>query len=184
MVLPNVNAPRIGIIISTVRSSRVGPKVAEWIAQGAPRGIDVDIIDLAQVNLPFFTDAVMPAMDSYDQDTTKAWGKQVAGYDGFIIALGEYNGGYPAPLKNAIDTVYKEWNGKPVGVVSYGSHGGGRARTALKPVLQTVRAVEIDGPTLRFNEQIALDGQIIAAPQDDLGKMYTELVESLPDKPF
>ena len=48
----------------------------------------------------------------------------------------QYNWGYPAVLKNALDFLYHEWANKPAGLVSYGSRGGGLAATQLKQVLQ------------------------------------------------
>ena len=39
----------------------------------------------------------------------------------------QYNWGYPASLKNAIDYLFREWNDKPAIVVSYGSRGGDKA---------------------------------------------------------
>ena len=46
----------------------------------------------------------------------------------------QYNWGYPAALKNALDYLYQSWNGKPAMIVSYGSHGGGKGAAQLKQV--------------------------------------------------
>ena len=46
----------------------------------------------------------------------------------------QYNWGYPAALKNALDYLYRSWNGKPAMIVSYGSHGGGKGAAQLKQV--------------------------------------------------
>ena len=48
----------------------------------------------------------------------------------------QYNWGYPAVLKNALDFLYAERPDKPGGLVTYGSRGGGLAATQLKQVLQ------------------------------------------------
>ena len=58
----------------------------------------------------------------------------------WIASLGEaeggvYNWGYPAPLKNAIDHLYREWKGKPALIVTYGGHGGDRCARQLREVL-------------------------------------------------
>jgi NAD(P)H-dependent FMN reductase len=53
--------------------------------------------------------------------------------DGVIIVTPEYNGGYPASLKNAIDLLYAEWKRKPVAVAtaSNGQFGGAQVTTSL-----------------------------------------------------
>jgi NAD(P)H-dependent FMN reductase len=44
-----------------------------------------------------------------------------------VFVLPQYNWGYPAPLKNALDYLYYEWHDKPVASVTYGTRGGNRA---------------------------------------------------------
>ncbi|MFH9733853.1 NADPH-dependent FMN reductase [Streptomyces sp. NPDC017260] len=47
----------------------------------------------------------------------------------------EYNRSIPSALKNAIDFLYREWNNKAAGFVSYGSNvGGARAVEHLRLV--------------------------------------------------
>ena len=54
--------------------------------------------------------------------------------DGVIIIAPEYNGGYPASLKNVIDLLTDEWRGKPVAIssVSDGPFGGTQIITSLQ----------------------------------------------------
>jgi NAD(P)H-dependent FMN reductase len=53
-----------------------------------------------------------------------------------VFVFPQYNWGYPAVLKNALDLPYHEWAEKPVGLVTYGSRGGGLAATQLRQVLR------------------------------------------------
>lgn len=161
-VVEYMTETRIGVIISSTRPTRIGPKVADWIVQHAPQGANVDIIDLADINLPFLGDSNAPKMTDYDQDSTKAWSATAENYDGFVIAVAEYNAGYTAPLKNAIDTLFAEWQGKPFGLVGYGWGGASRALNALQPVLENVSGVVVDGPRLHFPEELTIDGLITA----------------------
>ena len=56
----------------------------------------------------------------------------------------EYNNGFTAPLKNAIDYLHDEWFYKPVGLVSYGGVAAGtRAAQMIKPVLAVLRMVPV-----------------------------------------
>jgi len=52
---------------------------------------------------------------------------------GVIIVTPEYNSGYPASLKNAMDLLYAEWRRKPVALatVSNGQFGGAQVTTSL-----------------------------------------------------
>ena len=59
------------------------------------------------------------------------------------MATPEYNHGYAAVLKNALDWVFPEWNGKPVGFVSYGNAGGARAIEQLRQVVIELQMVPI-----------------------------------------
>ena len=120
---------KIGIIIGSTRPSRVGATIGKWAYDSLPKkaGVSYDLIDLAEENLPFLKDSAMPAMEKYDQESTKKWSEKIKSYDGYIWVTSEYNAAPPAPLKNAIDTVYNEWSKKPVAFVGYGGFGGARA---------------------------------------------------------
>ena len=63
--------------------------------------------------------------------------------DGLVLVVPEYNHGYPAVLKNAIDHIYPEWVDKPVGFVSYGNAGGARAVEQLRQVVVELKMLPI-----------------------------------------
>ncbi|OZM71278.1 NADPH-dependent FMN reductase [Amycolatopsis antarctica] len=134
---------KLAVIIGSTRSGRFGPTAAEWFgAQARSRTeVSVDVIDLAQTWLP----DVLPGDDATEQPGPVAelspW---LAGADAFVLVTPEYNHSFPAPLKNAIDWFYEEWQAKPVGYVSYGGLAGGtRAVEALRPVLNELHAVSM-----------------------------------------
>ncbi|MEE3919656.1 NAD(P)H-dependent oxidoreductase [Micromonospora sp. BRA006-A] len=69
----------------------------------------------------------------------------------------EYNYGFSAPLKNAIDYLYHEWQHKPVGFVSYGMTSGGlRAVQMIKQVVTTLNMTPVNDQVVVFLRQ-ALD---------------------------
>jgi NAD(P)H-dependent FMN reductase len=120
---------RIKIIVGSTRPNRFGPQVAQWLKGLAAdyRDATFELVDLADINLPLL-DEPQPASvaaGNYTQEHTKAWSKIIDEADGFIIVTPEYNYGVPAPLKNAIDFLDKEWQHKPVAFVSYGADAGG-----------------------------------------------------------
>lgn len=134
------NKPKIGIIIGSNRPTRICRRVAEWvIAEMQHDELDLTLIDLAEVNLPFLDEPEIPAHHHYAKDHTKAWSKQIGQYDGFVLIFPQYNWGYPAVLKNALDYLYDEWAKKPVSIMCYGGHGGFQATLAMKLVTQGLR---------------------------------------------
>lgn len=132
--------PKIGIIVGSTRPSRIGPSIADWLQKHLKTpDLDVDVIDLAQINLPLLDEIAMPSDHHYELEHTQQWSQLIQGYQGFVLLFPQYNWGYPAPLKNALDCLYDEWRGKPVSMVSYGGHGGFQAALALSLVLRGLK---------------------------------------------
>jgi NAD(P)H-dependent FMN reductase len=61
-----------------------------------------------------------------------------------VFVLPQYNWGYPAPLKNAVDFLYAEWSGKPASYVTYGTRGGNRGARQIREVLAGLDMRELD----------------------------------------
>jgi NAD(P)H-dependent FMN reductase len=76
----------------------------------------------------------MAKQGRYDDEGVQRWADRIADADAFVMVSPEYNHGYPAVLKNAIDYIYPEWVHKPVGFVSYGNAGGARGVEQLRQV--------------------------------------------------
>ncbi len=126
------------VIIGSTREGRFSEKPAGWIFKELQKrsNVQAELVDLRDYPLPFFEEGISPSMmkEPYAHPVVAKWTKKVAEADGYIIVTPEYNHGYPAVLKNALDYVYKEWNRKAVGFVSYGSVGGGRSIEQLRQV--------------------------------------------------
>jgi NAD(P)H-dependent FMN reductase len=141
-----VAQPVLRIIIGSTRPGRVGPAVAEWITQRAREvgDFDVQVTDLAELGLPLFDEPNHPRLQQYVHQHTKDWSALVAGSDAFIFVTPEYNYGFNAALKNAIDYLHNEWANKAAGIVSYGGVSAGtRATQMLKQVLSAVRVAPV-----------------------------------------
>lgn len=94
----------------------------------------------------------------YIQPHTRAWSREIQKHAGLIFILPQYNWGYPAVAKNAIDYLYHEWQDKPAVIVSYGGHGGGKSAAQMRQVLQGgvgMRVVE-RMPALAFPDRKTL----------------------------
>jgi NAD(P)H-dependent FMN reductase len=92
----------------------------------------VEILDLNKYNFPLFEERLQ--YQKSPSETVIDFAQKVKSTDGIIIVTPEYNGGFPASLKNAIDLLYQEWNHKPVAIttVSDGSFGGTQVITSLQ----------------------------------------------------
>lgn len=138
--------PTLLIVIASTRPGRVGLPVAQWFRTRAVAhgGFTVDVADLAEINLPFLDEPNHPRLHQYTHQHTKDWSARVAAADAFVFVMPEYNYGFNAPLKNAIDYLYREWQYKPVGFVSYGGIAAGtRAVQMLKQVVTTLKMTPV-----------------------------------------
>lgn len=158
--------PTLHVVVASTRPGRIGRPVGEWFA-GVARdhgAFDVELVDLAEVDLPMFDEPKHPRLQDYEHDHTRRWSETVARADAFAFVMPEYNHGYTAPLKNAIDFLWREWNDKPVALVGYGGVSGGiRAMQSLKPVLAAVRLRLVAEVPIPFvHERAGADGAIEA----------------------
>lgn len=126
-------------IICSTRPGRVGPAVARWFHAfaGQHGKFDAKLVDLAEFNLPVYDEPVHPAMQKYEHAHTKRWSESVAAADAYVFVTPEYNYGPPPPFVNALNYVYREWNYKPCGFVSYGGVSGGLRAVQLEKQLVT-----------------------------------------------
>ncbi|GGC02079.1 FMN reductase [Oxalicibacterium flavum] len=149
----------IALIYGSTREGRFCDTVARWSAAQLLRhqGIRLDIVDPAKIELPMRLERqCSPALT-----TLKT---RIGAADAYVIVTPEYNHGYPAILKHLIDSVYGEWQAKPVGFVSYGGlHGGTHAVEQLRQVFAEVHSVTMRN-TVSFTEawkQFDRDGRLL-----------------------
>jgi NAD(P)H-dependent FMN reductase len=138
--------PKLEIIIASTRPGRVGLPVGLWFADWAREHsrFEVEVVDLAKLNLPFMDEPKHPRLRQYVHQHTKDWSATVESADAFVFVTPEYNHSMNAPLKNALDYLNQEWQNKPVGFVSYGGVSGGtRAVQVIKPVVAALKMMAI-----------------------------------------
>jgi NAD(P)H-dependent FMN reductase len=175
---------RLLVVIASTRPGRVGPQVANWFAAYAAGTFDVTIADLAEIDLPLLDEPEYAASGIYVHEHTKRWSAIVADADAIVFVMPEYNGGFTAPLKNALDYLYDEWRDKPVGFVGYGmSSGGMRAVHMIKPVLLALGMLPVSSAvTVRLREALDAQGQLVAGPAmvEAAAEMVAELARVTP----
>lgn len=184
-----MSPPRIGVLLGSTRSARLNPEIAEYIVgtinnEQWKYSFEISVIDLQAWNLPMFDEPKIPATikrsEDYTHEITRRWSKEISSYESFIIIAPQYNWGYPACLKNAIDYLYNEWAGKPVMIVTYGGHGGHKCYAQLKQVL--------DGLNMKVAEKGVLvpyptKNQIMHGVSDDflfekLPNLHEQIIEA------
>jgi NAD(P)H-dependent FMN reductase len=119
--------------------------VAKWVMDIAGMRGDAafELVDIQDFNLPLLDEPAPPSLGHYSQPHTQAWAAKIAQFDGFVFVTPEYNHGTSGALKNAIDFLYKEWNHKAAGFVSYGSAGGTRAVESLRLVMGELMVADV-----------------------------------------
>jgi NAD(P)H-dependent FMN reductase len=129
---------KVAIVIGSSRPQRICPQIAAWVQRSlvATGLIEVELVDLKEVGLPFLDEPIMASLGRYEHEHTIQWSERVRSYGAFVFVFPQYNWGYPAVLKNALDFLYDEWADKPAALVTYGSRGGGLAASQLTQVLQ------------------------------------------------
>ncbi len=172
---------KIKVIIGSTRQNRFSEKPAQWIFEEAKKleGVEVELLDLRDYPMPFFDSPMLPSMTQgkYENEVVKKWAAKINDGDAFIIVSPEYNHGYSAVLKNAMDVIYPEWNRKPIGFVSYGGALGARSVEQLRQV-----AVELQMAPIRNAIHIPVD--IFFAAMMGKGPQGSEMFEPIRKGPM
>ncbi|HSZ04102.1 MAG TPA: NAD(P)H-dependent oxidoreductase [Solirubrobacteraceae bacterium] len=159
--------PKLQIVIASTRPGRVGLPVGRWFEQRARAhgAFDIEVADLLELGLPFMDEPNHPRLRQYTQQHTKDWSARVDGADAFAFITPEYNYGFPAAIKNAIDFLHFEWQYKPVGFVSYGGVSAGtRSVQMLKQVVTTLKMYALpEAVSIPFVAQFIDDEGVVQA---------------------
>lgn len=134
------------VVVASTRDERKGPLIAAWFTEQARRHgrFQVEVVDLAEVDLPLFDEPRHPRLRQYEHDHTRRWSGTVQRADAFVFVTPEYNHGAPPSLVNALDFLVQEWAYKPVGFVSYGGASSGlRGVQMTKQIVAALRMVPV-----------------------------------------
>jgi NAD(P)H-dependent FMN reductase len=148
----------LAVIIGSTRPGRAGLPIGQWFADRATADgrFSVEVTDLAELELPLLDEPNHPRLRQYTHGHTKEWSERIDRADAVVIVTPEYNHGYPASVKNALDYLHQEWANKPIGFVSYGGVSGGtRAVQQLKQVVAGLRMVPVvEAVAIPFHSQL------------------------------
>jgi len=173
---------KLDVIVASTRPGRVGLAVGEWVEAVAREhgGFDeIKLVDMAEVNLPFLDEPKHPRLGQYEHQHTRDWSAEIASTDAFAFVMPEYNHGYNAVLKNALDFLFNEWAYKAAGLVSYGGVAAGtRAAQMVKPVLSALRITAVpEAVTIPFVHQFVDDGAVV--PNDIMATSAKTMLDEL-----
>jgi NAD(P)H-dependent FMN reductase len=166
-----ITMPHIAIISSSVRTGRNTHKVARFLERYLQenRLASTEILDLGEYQFPILEERI-----KYQKTPTAKvldFVERFKKSDGIIIVTPEYNGGYPASLKNVVDLMYEEWYKKPVAIstVSAGSFGGTQVITSLQFTLWKMKAwvAPAQFPVPKVQENFDEEGQAIDKARTD-----------------
>ena len=135
----------VGIILGSTRPNRNGEAVAKWVLEktNGRKDAHYELVDLKDYDLPLLDEPAPPSMGQYTKPHTKRWAEKIASLDAFVFVTPEYNHATSGALKNAIDFLYREWNNKAAGFVSYGSAGGARAVENLRLIMAELQIADV-----------------------------------------
>ncbi|MGI3163357.1 NADPH-dependent FMN reductase [Pseudooceanicola sp. 200-1SW] len=174
---------KLKVIIGSTRPGRVGPSVANWVNSGARDhgGFEVELVDLAEIGLPLLDEPNHPAMQKYENESTKKWSAVIGDADAVILVTPEYDFFAPATLVNALQVIAVEWKYKPVGLVSYGGISGGlRSAQELRTLISNKGAMPLPNVVpIPMVFPLLEDGTVKANDpmKDGLQGLFDELVK-------
>jgi NAD(P)H-dependent FMN reductase len=155
-------AKTVLVIMGSVRAGRRCENIAAWVAARCPSTLAASTVDLRAWHLPMDDEPAIPATGQYANAHTRAWSEKVSAAQGIVIVTPQYNWGYPAALKNALDHLFDEWKAKPLMLVTYGGHGGDKCEKQLRIVAEGLHM-----KTVRTSPALVISrAQIMGAPFD------------------
>jgi NAD(P)H-dependent FMN reductase len=149
----------IAIISASVRTGRNSHRVALFFKNYIEKNElgNVELLDLYNYQFPVFEERLRNIKNP--TDSMLDFANKIITADAVIIVTPEYNGGYPASLKNAIDLLYAEWKRKPIAIacVSNGPFGGSQVITSLVFSLWKIGALVVPAKYFVPSVQTAYD---------------------------
>jgi NAD(P)H-dependent FMN reductase len=134
--------PYILIISASVREGRNSHRIALFFKKFVEENklATAEIADLNEYNFPIFNERLR--FQKNPGEKVLEFAGRVKKAEAVLIVTPEYNGGYPASLKNVVDLLYDEWHRKPMAIstVSDGVFGGTQVITSLQFSLWKIKA--------------------------------------------
>ena len=156
--------PHIAIISASVRTGRKSHNVALHLERTLKATSNtVDLLDLVTFDFPLFHERLKFMKEPPARAVEFA--ERIRKADGVIIVTPEYNGSYPASLKNVIDLLTEDWKGKPISIctASGGAFAGTQVMVELLFPLWKIKAWVVPSSLQvpKVQEQFGEDGSVL-----------------------
>lgn len=154
----------IAIISASVRDGRKSHNVALHLERTLKATSNtVDLLDLHEFDFPLFHERLKfmkePPVKVLD------FAERIRKAEGVIIVTPEYNGSFPASLKNVIDLLTEDWKGKPISfcTASGGAFAGTQVMVELLFPLWKIKAwvVPSSMQVPKVQEAFSSDGSVL-----------------------
>jgi NAD(P)H-dependent FMN reductase len=176
-------------LVGSLRGGSINRQIAELAAEAAPDGVTVTVFE-GLGDLPFYNEEIDDAInaDAPALASVSALRAAAAEADAALVVTPEYNGSYPAVIKNAIDWLSRPFGdgalkGKPLAVIggSFGQYGGVWAHDDTRKSFGIAGAQVVDAIKLSVPFK-TLDGkhprehaEVAANVRDAVGKLVAEV---------
>ncbi|HUE44543.1 MAG TPA: NAD(P)H-dependent oxidoreductase [Candidatus Sulfotelmatobacter sp.] len=179
---------KVGLIYGSTRQGRFCDIVARWTEKelGASGNFSVELIDpvahsrAAHNKATAHNEGTAHRLATHGASDYRSLRTQLAEADAFVVVTPEYNHGYPAALKELIDSTGEEWYAKPVAFVSYGGVSGGlRAVEQLRQVFAELHVVSIRDSVSFQNAWQSFDGAGCPADPDRCSAQMSRMLAKL-----
>jgi chromate reductase len=188
--------PRVLVFAGSTRADSFNRKLARATAEALERTeVEVTLADLRDYPMPLY-DGDLEVAEGLPP-RAKAFKELLRAHDAFVIASPEYNGSFPALVKNVIDWASRPepgekslevFRGKTAALVSTspGPGGGVRGLRHLRELLEmigvTVLATQVTIP--RAGEAFRGDGNLVRpADIDAVGRVASEMAVAAAGQP-
>ncbi len=172
-------------LVGSLRAASINRQIAELAAEVAPDGVTVTIFE-GLGDVPFYNEEIDDAMnpEAPALAPVDALRAAAADADAALVVTPEYNGSYPAVVKNAIDWLSRPFGdgalkGKPLAVIggSFGQYGGVWAHDDTRKSFgiagaRVVEDIKLSVPFKTLNGQHPREhAEVSANVRDAVGKL-------------
>ena len=172
---------KVAVIVGTIRRGRQSIKVGKYLIDELNKrdGVESRLVDLESLDLPILWERRHRMEEDEIPAGLTQYKEQVDWADGIIMVAPEYNGGYPAALKNAFDALYPEYKWKPFAITCVSSgYGGYTVISQLREIINRAHGVVVPTTFMARNAASSFDekGNVI---NEQYPKTANRMIDSL-----
>jgi NAD(P)H-dependent FMN reductase len=181
---------KILVLLGSLRAASINRQIAELATQVAPDGVTVTLFE-GLGELPFYNEEIDDSMNpdaGQSPAPVAALRAAAADADAALVVTPEYNGSYPAVIKNAVDWLSRPFGdgalkGKPLAVIggSMGQYGGVWAHDDTRKSFgiagaRVVESIKLSVPFRTLDGNAPADhSELSANVRDAVGKLVAEV---------